>query len=199
MIDLKASGHRAMGLCVAFTLSVLSANTAPADEAKCKLTPEDKAANAKLSFDEFDQMGVTASTWRALEEAGCHKLAVEAAEDYLVNGPVLTPSAKSDVLFHIAQSLAFDGDNPGAALMVTAAIPPGRDNHGDLDWTTYLIGTWAFLAKDRARLDAAATKVAAEPGNGNRIDGDVLKGLAACFDKPYAKAYVDCRPPLPKH
>jgi len=77
---------------------------------------------------------------------------------------------------------------------VSAAIPPDRSMHGDLDWTTYLVGTWAFLVKDRATLDAASSKMAAEPGDANRLDGAVLRGLQACFDKDYDTAYNDCRP-----
>ncbi|MBS0272822.1 MAG: hypothetical protein JSR55_00130 [Proteobacteria bacterium] len=160
----------------------------------CHLTPDEKIANAKLSFDDFDQKGTTSSTWRGLMKADCPGRAAEAADDYLVNGPMLTPDQKSDVLFHEAQALAIMGDNAQASRLVSAAIPPDRGMHGDLDWTTYLTGTWAFLVKDRATLDAASSKMAAEPGDSNRIDAAVLRGLQACFDKDYDTAYNDCRP-----
>jgi hypothetical protein len=160
----------------------------------CHLTQEDKAANARLSFDDFDQKGSLPSTWRALMHANCPGRAAEAADDYLVNGPGLTPDQKSDVLFHEAQALAIMGDNAQASRLVSAAIPPDRSGHGELDWTTYLEGTWAFLVKDRAALDAAATRMMAEPGDSNRMDGNVLRGLQMCFDKDYDTAYNDCRP-----
>jgi hypothetical protein len=160
----------------------------------CHLTPEEKIANARLSFEDFDQKGTTSSTWRALMHANCPGRAAEAADDYLVHGPPQTPEHKSDILFHEAQALAIMGDNAQASRVVSAAIPADRGMHGDLDWTTYLIGTWAFLVKDRATLDAAASKMAAEPGEDNRIDGNVLRGLQACFDKDYAEAYNACRP-----
>jgi hypothetical protein len=174
-------------------LLCMSAGNAFADDL-CHLTAADKIANAKLSFDEFDQKGVSPSTWRALEKAGCHTKAVEAADDYLVNGPPQTPGIKSDILFHEAQSLAMAGDNAGAAHYVAAAIPPDRASHGDLDWTTYLIGTWAFLVKDRTTLGAATKKMMSEPGDDNHLDGAVLRGLSNCFDKSYEAAYDDCRP-----
>jgi hypothetical protein len=167
--------------------------TAAGAASKCGLSSADKVANARLSFDEFDQKGATTSTWRQLEDRGCHAAAVEAAEDYLVNGPALTPDRKEDVLFHEAQSLAFMDDTAQAAHLAAAAIPPDHGNHGDLDWTTYLIGTWGFLVRDKLLLDTAIRKMSREPGEGNAIDSAVLRGLAKCFDSPYRIAYTVCR------
>ena len=175
--------------------ALLCASGALADDGHyCKLTAEDKAANAKLGFEDFDQKGSTPSTWRALMPRNCPGIAAEAADDYLVNGPALTPDQKSDVLFHEAQALAIMGDNAQASRLVAAAIMPDRGTHGDLDWTTYLTGTWAFLVNNRTALDAAAAKLGAEPGEGNRIDAAVLRGLRTCFDKDYDTAYNECRP-----
>ena len=158
--------------------------TALAAENKCVLTPADKAANRRLTFDQFDQKGATPSTWRRLEEAGCHAQALEAVDDYLANGPAQPADIKSDILFHEAQTLAMMGREAEAAHLVAAAIPADRAHDARLDWTTYLIGTWAFLAKDRSRLEDAVARMSSEPGPANRIDGDVLRGLLACFDKP---------------
>ncbi len=173
---------------------VVSASGALASDADCRLTSADKAANAKLSFDAFDQKGVTNVTWRKLEERGCHALALEADEDYLINGPTLSDDQKQDVMFHEAQSLAFMGRDVEAAHLVAAAIPPDHSGHGELDWTTYLTGTWAFLVEDKSLLDASAAKLSAEKGEGNVIDSAALRGLAKCFGRPYKTAYVDCRP-----
>lgn len=183
------------GIFCAALLLCASATAAFADDGHvCHLTPEEKIANAKLSFEDFDQKGTTSSTWRALMQANCPGRAAEAADDYLVNGPPQTPEHKSDILFHEAQALAIMGDNAQASRIVSAAIPADRGMHGELDWTTYLVGTWAFLVKDRTTLDAATTKMMAEPGEDNRINGNVLRGLQACFDKDYDTAYNDCRP-----
>ena len=181
-------------LVAAAILLCAGGGAAAAAHGPCVLTSADKIANRRLTFQQFDQDGVTRSTWRALDLAGCHALAAEAADDYLANGPAQTEGHKSDILFHEAQSLAYNGDRIVAARLVAAAIPPGRGRHGELDWTAYLTGTWAFLAKDRATLDAAARKMAAELGDSNALDGGILKGLLQCFDKPYAEAYVACRP-----
>ena len=81
------------------------------------------------------------------------------------------------------------------ALMVAAAMHADHGaSNGDLDWDTYLRGTWAFLVKDKPTLDAAMAMVTSEPGHGNHINGAVLRGLSTCFEKSYADAYVSCRP-----
>jgi len=183
------------GIFLGAVLLGASAGAAFADDGhRCKLTPDDKIANAKLSFEEFDQTGTLPSTWRALMNRNCPGRAAEAADDYLINGPPQTPEHKSDLLFHEAQALAIMGDNAQASRLVAAAIMPDRSMHGDLDWTAYLVGTWAFLVNNRAALDAATAKLAAEPGEGNRINADVLRGLSDCFDKDYDAAYNRCRP-----
>jgi len=161
---------------------------------KCRLSASEKMQNARLTFDDFDQKGTTSTTWRQLDSRGCHAVAAEAAEDYLINGPVLTASHKEDVLFHEAQSLALADKNSQAAQLVAAAIPADRVNHGDLDWTTYLVGTWAFLVNDKVLLDASANKMSVESGPENAIDAAVLRGLARCFNRPYRIAYGSCRP-----
>jgi hypothetical protein len=183
------------GIVLGTALFCAGVTSALADDGhRCKLTAEDKAANAHLSFDDFDQKGALPSTWRALMNRDCPGRAAEAADDYLVNGPPLTPDEKSDVLFHEAQALAIMGDNAQASRLVAAAIMPDRGGRGDLDWTAYLTGTWAFLVNNRSALDEAAAKLAAEPGESNRTNANVLRGLQACFDKSYDDAYNACRP-----
>jgi hypothetical protein len=183
------------GIILGAVLLCASASAALADDGhRCKLTADEKVENAKLSFEDFDQTGATPSTWRALMNRNCPGRAAEAADDYLVNGPPQTPEHKSDLLFHEAQALAIMGDNAQASRLVAAAIMPDRGMRADLDWTTYLTGTWAFLVNNRGALDAAAGKLSSEPGDGNRINANVLRGLQACFDKDYDTAYNDCRP-----
>jgi len=175
-----------------------SGGTALAADATCTLTPADKTANRLLTFQQFDQDGITPATWRRLQEAGCGAQALDAVDDYLANGPPQTPNHKSIILFHEAQTLGLMGREAEAARMVAAAIPPDRVAGGDPDWTTYLIGTWAFFTKDRAGLEQAEAAMAAEPGDGNRLDTNVLRGLLTCFDKPYAQAdLLTCRPHAP--
>jgi hypothetical protein len=178
-----------LSLVLAFALLLSAGPPGGEIEPACHLTAADKAANAQLSFDDFDQKGVTPVTWRRLSNRGCHALAVEAAEDYLVHAHFRTASEQRDVMFHIGQSLGMSGKYDAAALMVAGAKAPAAESSGDLDWNTYVDGTWAFLKRDKAALARAREILLAEPGKGNEINGAALAGLLACFDKPYEVAY----------
>jgi hypothetical protein len=178
------------------TLASLSAAGAQAADttATCEITSADKASNAQMSFDDFDQKGVSAATWRQLSNRGCDAAAVEAAEDYLTHARFTKASEQHDVVFHLAQSLGMAGKYEEAALMVASAKSPVPTPGADLDWNTYLDGTWAFFKRDRATLAQARQTLVSEPGRGNQINGSVLTGLFRCFDKPYRIAYqAACR------
>lgn len=163
-------------------------------KAACQITAADKASNAQMSFEDFDQKGVSPSTWRQLSDRGCYAAAVEAAEAYLVRARFTKASEQRDVMFHIAQSLGMVGKYDEAALMVAGSKTPVSSPAGDLDWNTYLNGTWAFFKRDKAMLAEARQTLVSEQGHGNQINGAVLTGLLRCFDKPYRAAYqAACR------
>ncbi len=186
------------------TLVLVFALLLPADapggdiEPACHLTAADKAANAQLSLDDFDQKGISPATWRQLSTRGCHALAVEAGADYLAHAHFRNASEQRLVMFHIGQSLGMAGDYDAAALMVAGSKTPMSESSGELAWNTYVDGTWAFFKRDKASLAQARDAVVAQPGKGNQINGGVLTGLLACFDKPYVVAYSSaCRPTPP--
>jgi hypothetical protein len=165
-----------------------------ASKAACQITLADKASNAQMSFEDFDQKGVTPSTWRQLSDRGCDAAAIEAAEAYLADARFTKASEQRDVMFHIAQSLGLLGKYDEAALLVAASKNPISSPGDDLDWNAYLDGTWAFFKRDKARLDQARKTLLSEPGRGNQINGSALTGLLRCFDKPYRLAYqATCR------
>jgi hypothetical protein len=81
-----------------------------------------------------------------------------------------------------------------AASLVAGSKTPVSSPGEDLDWNTYLDGTWAFFKRDKAMLAAARETLVAEQGRGNQINGAVLTGLLHCFDQPYRVAYqTACR------
>jgi hypothetical protein len=155
----------------------------------CALSQEEKIANAKLTFDQFDQKGVTPSTWRQLSDQKCQLQAVEAAEDYLIHAHLENEAERRDVGFHIGQSLAMVGKYEEASLMVASSKDPMQHANAELDWNTYLDGTWAFLKRNKAELESNRTRLAAEPGRGNALNATVLTGLLNCFAQPYSIAY----------
>ena len=157
----------------------------------CTLTAADKGANAKLSFDDFDQKGVLPSTMRALGNRGCWAAAAASIEDYLIHGPVPKPGQQRVLLFHLGQALALSGDEAGAAPFIAAARNPDQPPAGPdaLRWNEYVTGTWAFLTKDRAALANARATVLSGAAAGDKINGALLKAMERCFDKPYKVAY----------
>lgn len=156
----------------------------------CKFDEAAKQSNAKLSFDEFDQSFSAPTGWRTLETAGCHNEAVDALSDYMVRGPLATPSHQRILLFHIGQLFALNGQEARAAQFIAATRDPEIDLRGNsLNWNDYVIGTWAFLTKDRELLIRSRQAVVAAGGKNNLTNAGFLGGLERCFDRPYRMAY----------
>lgn len=170
---------------------IAAASAAAAPPANCALTEADKIANAKLTFDQFDQQGVTAATARKLGERGCWLASYEATADYLIRGPVPTPNEQRVMLWHMGQSLALAGEEKRAAeiMAATRRPDPAPSESGPLNWNDYVVGTWAFLVKDRSLLQKMRDSVLASPGKFNVINGKLLAGMERCFEKSYAIAY----------
>lgn len=157
--------------------------------ARCTLSKTDVAANSKLSFADFDQLGSTEATARRLGERKCYAEAARATEHYLVHGPILDDYQRNVVRWHLGQYLASAGDERAAAHIMasTRRVPdPARP---DFDWNSYVTGTWAFLVKDRALLAKSAATLAAAPDRENGMNARILRRLTTCFDRSYREAY----------
>ena len=180
----------------ALILTLAKAATA----APCVLSTADKIANAAQTYDEFDQKGSLPSSFRALEIAGCYGLAAEASEDYILHHPGLKNGERLNVLFHEGQALAMAGDERVGAMLIAASRNLSQDPNDSFDWNTYIEGTWAFLVKDRARLEAAAEKLSGA-GEDNALNARVLRGLQHCFGRPYRDVYGagGCTAPQASH
>ena len=155
----------------------------------CSLSAADMEANRRLTFEEFDQLGTTPSTGRALTLRGCYRQAVRATEDYLLFGPVLRKRERNVLTWHLGQDIASAGDEAAAAHVIATTIRYPIAEPDQFDWNTYVRGTWAFLVKDRALLDRMAEQLSRAPGERNAINAAALRGLQACFDRPYREAY----------
>ncbi len=155
---------------------------------RCTLTPQKKLANARLSFGEFDQSIDNPGTAASLSARGCHAAAAEVGQDYLARRDDLPERLRTSVLVHVARNLARAGRTDEAA---TAALGAVRDDGGSdpaFDWNAYVLGTWAFLKRDRALLEAKLVRLRSLHGHANVTNARVLDGLARCFTKPYAEA-----------
>lgn len=170
-----------------------------------------------LALDErqFDQD--MAGGWRAVaDKPGCNVAAADLIRDWRRKHGV-SPGL---LIWHEAQLRATAGQTPQAiALMAQARRGPGvPDKSG---WNIYVDASIAFLRKDMPALRQERAKLAAvappsgpgapvavvdgyfdiDMGNGQTMkmrwppNIDVVDGLIACFDKPYAEAYrSECQP-----
>ena len=155
----------------------------------CTLTEADKAANARLSVPDFDYVASSPVTPRGLSSRGCYAAAARAGIDYLARAKIDSERHQSSVIFHIAQNLAMSGSETSAALVVAAAKRPSQAAGAPFDWNTYVVGTWAFLSRNRELLQLSYDALLAQAGEGNQTNAKVLGGLLHCYGQPYAKAY----------
>ncbi len=117
---------------------------------------------------------------------------------YMLDGPFADPHLRAVMAFHLGQTLAQVGRTAEAAVAIAGARHAAAPDEDGFDWNTYVEGTWAYLTRDKARLDAALERLSREPGDRNRINAGALSGLVNCFDRPYAEAYERvCRAPNP--
>jgi hypothetical protein len=173
-----------------------------------------------LSLDEqaFDQdLAGGGGGWRKLAGMpGCELVAADLLADYRR----AHPASSSTLTWHEGQMRAFAGDYGHAiGLLESARKPPEQDKGG---WNPYVDATVAFLARNKTGLLSSRDRLAVvafpsdtdmPPLKNGYIeipaqDGqpamkirwppnlDVVDGLIACFDKPYAQAYgsAACRP-----
>lgn len=174
---------------------------APTPATACALTAEDKAANAKLSFDDFDQKGVTPATARKLAEVGCWAESAEATQHYLLYGPPASEGQQRVLRFHLAQQLANAGRERDAAVVMSSARNPGEtlSDPATLRWNDFVRGHWAFFTKDKAMLQTSVAALDGGTGFGNRLNKALLQGLLKCFDRSYRDAVeAPCRVPPPE-
>lgn len=174
---------------------------AVAQAPQCALTTEDKIANARLNFEDFDQKGTTPATARQLSQRGCWRAAVEATEDYLANGPLGTEGQQRVLRFHLGQQLANAGRESEAALVIIGTRNPLEKltDAETLRWNDFVRGHWAFFTKKRAVLQSSLAEVKKGTGFGNVLNGALLDGLIKCFDRPYLEAVSEpCRTPPPE-
>jgi hypothetical protein len=139
-------------------------------------------AQLALDYGAFDAAG-----WRNLLGQGCTDAAVALLAAYReTNAERLSAAQRSELDFHIGQSLAFADRNAEAVLhFERAAAEPGSE-----EWSAYVAATIAFLRGDAAALAVARTRYASAP-NASAMRLRFVDGLIACPGRPYMQA-VHC-------
>ena len=169
--------------------ALLLAAGPPPPPTRCRLTASDRVANRSLDFQSFDQDGKLPSTARALARRGCYAEAAQANIDYLLHGHSLTDYERNVVRFHTGQYLATSGQEREAALLIAGTRRGTDPQRPQFDWDSYVVGTYAFLSKDRALVDDMAKRLSGGDDFGNRMNGKVLRRFQRCFRQPYRVAY----------
>lgn len=177
-------------VCTSLLLLLTGAPALAADTDDCKTRYEALAPVAmKLPYWEFDQ---TEAGWRKLEDCP--------AEQRLLLGRYVKKqeSQLRNLHWHQAQLLALSGETAHAAELARRSLNPDEaEQHPTFSWNAYVQATVEFLRNDRAAFEAQFEihRLAAEKhADDNRINQQVLVGLAKCFGKPYKEAYGACRP-----
>jgi len=180
----------------------------------------DKNAMLSLGEDAFDQdLSNGGGGWRKVGNTpGCELAAADLIAAYRAEHP----ASNSILAWHEGQMRASAGQSERAIPLLRAARKdPAKDPAG---WNAYVDATLAFLEHDKTALLQARQRLAAVPypsdsGMPPLVNGtiefqaeggrpamkmrwppniDVVDGLVACFDKPYATAYeMSCRPAAP--
>ncbi|TXI91817.1 MAG: hypothetical protein E6Q34_06940 [Burkholderiaceae bacterium] len=172
-------------------LSFFVWSSAAQAQTQCEISTNDFLENAKLSFEDFDQKGITPKTSRALGNAKCYLAAVEVSEQYLAMNLNLSARERAIVTWHMAQYLAFAGKEKEAAKLMLASLN-GKEiaiPEDQFDWNTYVIGTWAFIHKNRPLLEQSLQTLQSRGGQRNTMNGNVLQGFLNCFEASYESSY----------
>jgi len=137
-------------------------------------------------FDQDERRG-----WRALDAVGCTAEAAILVERYLIGYESNLRSLK----WHHAQLLATAGMYKQAVAAARQAINPSEGaQHPSFKWNAYVLATIAFLEKNLDELErqAKVIEAAVETEPMNKVNLEVVRGLARCIGQPYKTAY-SCR------
>lgn len=168
----------------------------------------DRPVLLALSPQDFDQN--PQNGWRPLaDKPECREVAADLLADYrTAHWGDLNPDELHTNYWHEGQLRASLGQIERATRLLMAGTSPTAHGDGRQD---YALGTIAFLNGDQAGLQAARDRLAATPKPEGfeqtaarfketygrdltwPMNLDVLDGLLACFGRPYAEAYGDCR------
>ena len=177
-------------LIILFTLT--TAGVAHANSL-CDVNRADFEENAKLSFSEFDQTGSKPKTSRALGELKCYLSAAEVSEQYLSMNMNLTTRERAIVTWHMAQYLASAGKEKEAAPLMLATLT-GKEieaSPDNFDWNSYVLGSWAFIQKDRPLLAQSLANLINKGGQRNTTNSKVLLRFVNCFNSSYDESFAN--------
>ncbi|RMD88350.1 MAG: hypothetical protein D6807_06000 [Alphaproteobacteria bacterium] len=197
-------------LLIVAMMAVGTARAQALGAGECRIPEAERERLLALDIEAFDR--TASGGWRPWFEAGCLADTAALIEAYMAAHPDHAGNDR-ELHFHAAQVHAFRGDYAAArAHLRHASYPEDRRDPSRPDaWNVYMRATDAFLARDRDALAGIYRQMGGEdegeaaaephslfgppPRRRKRMPYlDVVRGLLACFDRPYGEAYdAACR------
>ena len=161
------------------TLVSPPATMAQAPTMRCKnLLAEHEVKSIRLNLKEFDQ--TPTSGWRALESENCFREGASLITFYMERNNV----KHTQLSFHAGQLLAIAGDYTESVAMLKKSLLPSSTKSGDFLWNDYVLGTIAFLERDKAKLALHKDALFAKQG-ANVPNYKILQKLFDRFEESY--------------
>jgi hypothetical protein len=155
------------------------------DKPACALNADEERDLQSASYRDFD-LSTGTTGWRSLLNRGCPATASAAIARYIAaHRSSLAREELRLLQFHQGQTLALAGRHKDAI----GPLRESLDGQPTKEWAAYVEATIAFLDSDRTSLRSARDRYAAESKPGStRLR--IIDGLIACFEKPYAVAWM---------
>jgi hypothetical protein len=169
---------------VLFFLFSLAANASDCSVLLKKHLQSDLA----LSYSEFDQ--THGKGWRVLTDQKCHLEAAQLIERYIEKNA----ATESSLVWHIAQARALAGKYKSAIKFARKSLAtPEKAAQNKLRWNDYVLGTVAFLERDKDELIKRRDILEAEKNThfGNEMNLKILDSFVRYFDKSYQYALAN--------
>ncbi len=167
-------------------IALLLLFSAAADASNCKaLFKEHLQSDLTLPYSEFDQ--THGKGWRLLTDQNCDLEAAKLIERYIEKNA----ASESSLIWHIAQARASAGKYRSAIKYAKRSLStPEKDAKTKFRWNDYVLGTIAFLEKDKAALIKHRDVLDAEKDShfGNKMNLKLLNSFIHYYDKSYKYA-----------
>lgn len=170
-------------------LGVLAPHQARAEET-CEVTPTQREEARGLEWFDFDQVSTAPASFRVLANAGCHREALAAYDDWLEHGPGF-PDHRSRAIgtFHRGQLHAMLNEHGAAQELIQDAYRiVGEDDPQAAPWNAYLDGVLAWFAGDLAAIREAQQRLGSFDTRFAARQVGVLQGLLNCPNMSYGEA-----------
>lgn len=141
-----------------------------------------RVSTLELNLREFDQN--PSGGWRTLYNENCFVEAAELIDAYIEKHKLFN---NTQLYFHAGQLFALAGDKASAIVKLRRSLLPASVRSGSFLWNDYVLGTIAFLERDKAALQSHLEVLKAKQGV-NVPNIRVLQLLADRFDMPYGDA-----------